>query len=168
MLLRSGLKSFDDYLKTLQRKVLINTKYFNPDISLVDLAMTSYTPEGHKQYGNIYMKGALVAGLLDIKLLELSEGERGLKDVINEFATKYGPNKSFEDATFFDEFTKATYPEIRTFFDDYVINSKTLPLKTYYEKLGIVFDEENGVFSTIENASEAQLNFRKKWMAPIK
>ena len=168
MLLRSGLKSFDDYLKTLQRKVLINTKYFDPDVSLVDLAMTSYTPEGHKQYGNIYMKGALVAGLLDIKLLVLSDGKRGLKDVINEFATKYGPSKSFNDATFFDEFTEATYPEIKTFFNDYVINSKNLPLKDYYEKLGIAFDEEKGVFTTMENASEAQLNLRKKWMAPIK
>ncbi len=167
MLLRSGLKSFDDYLKTLQRKVLINTKYYNPNISLTELAQTSYTPEGHKQYGNIYMKGALVAGLLDIKLLELSNGERGLKDVVNEFAKKYGPSKPFEDATFFDEFTEATYPEIRTFFNDYVINSKTLPLKAYYNKIGIDFDEATATFSTIDNASEAQLALRKKWMQPI-
>ena len=169
MLLRSGQKSFDAYLKTLQRKVLIGTKYFNPKISLVELARTSFTPEGHKQYANIYMKGALVAGLLDIKLLELSNGERGLKDVVNEFAKKYGPNKSFSEAGFFDEFTEATYPEIRSFFDDYVINSKDLdlPLKNYYEKIGIAFDEESGTFSVIENASDEQLNLQKKWMQPI-
>jgi len=168
MLLRSGQKSFESYLKTLQRKVYLNSKHFNPKISLVELARTSFTPEGHKQYANIYMKGALVAGLLDIKLLELSNGERGLKDVVNEFARKYGPNKSFSEAGFFDEFTDATYPEIKDFFNDYVINSKDLPLKSYYEKIGIAFDKESGTFSTIENASEAQLNLRKKWMQPIR
>ncbi len=167
MLFRSGQKSFDEYLKTLQRKVRINTNYYNPKISLVELAQTSFTSEGHKQYGNIYMKGALVAGLLDIKLLELSKGKRGLKDVINEFAKKYGPNKSFSEADFFDEFTSATYPEIKSFFKDYVIDSKDLPIKSYYEKIGIAFNEESGEFSEIENASEAQLNLRKKWMQPI-
>lgn len=167
MLFRSGQKSMDAYLKTLQRKMLINTRHFNPDISLVELAETSFTPEGHEQYGNIYMKGALVAGLLDIKLLELSNGERGLVDVINEFSKKYGPDKSFDEDTFFIEFTKETYPEISSFFDKYVKASETLPLKEYYSKIGIDYNEETFVFTLVKNPTEDQLKLRNKWMQQI-
>jgi len=167
MLFRSGQKSLDDYLKTLQRKMLINTKHFNPRISLVELAETSFTPKGHEQYGNIYMKGALVAGLLDIKILELSNGKRGLVDVINDLALKYGPNKSFDEATFFDEFANETYPEISGFFEKYVKNSETLPLKEYYSKIGIDFNEDTLEFTLTENPTEEQLKLRNKWMQQI-
>lgn len=167
MLFRSRQKSTEDYLKTLRRKIIINNSYFNPNISLVELARTSYTPEGHKQYGNIYMKGALVAGLLDIRLLELSNGERGLIDVINDLAKEYGPNKPFNEKTFFDDFADKTYPEISDFFNKYVKTSEPLPFKEYYEKLGITFVESTYTFSLMENPTAAQLDLRSKWMKQI-
>ena len=167
MLMRSGQKSMDDYFKTLKQKVYISTNLFSPDISLVQLSKTSYTPMGHKIYNDIYMKGALVAGLLDIKLIELSNGSVGLVDVIKRLAKEYGPNKPFDDATFFDTFTKETYPEIRTFFDDYVIGSKPLPLKEYYEKIGVNYDEDTNRFSLEKYPTDTQLKLRNKWMQPI-
>lgn len=167
MLMRSGQKSMDDYFKTLKQKVYISTNLFSPDISLVQLSKTSYTPMGHKIYNDIYMKGALVAGLLDIRLIELSNGSVGLIDVINRLAKEYGPNKPFDDATFFDTFTKETYPEIRTFFDDYVIGSKLLPLKEYYEKIGVNYDEDTNTFSLEKYPTDTQLKLRNKWLQPI-
>ena len=167
MLMRSGLKSLDDYFKTLKRKVYVSNNLYSPEISLVQLSKTSYTPMGHKIYNNIYMKGALVAGLLDIKLIELSHGNIGLVDVINRLAKKYGPNKPFDDATFFDTFTKETYPEIKTFFDDYVIGSKPLHIKEYYEKIGVHYDEKTNDFSLEKYPTDAQLELRNKWMQPI-
>jgi predicted metalloprotease with PDZ domain len=167
MLFRSRQKSMEDYFKTLRRKVIINNNYFNPNISLVELARTSYTPEGHKQYANIYMKGALVAGLLDIRLLELSNGERGLVDVINDLAKEYGPDKPFNEKTFFDDFANETHPEISDFFNKYVKASEPLPFKEYYAKLGINFDEATSTFSLMKNPSKTQLDLRNKWMLQI-
>ena len=167
MLFRSGQIPLDDYLKTLQTKIFYNTQYFNPNISLVELAQTSFTPEGHAQYGNIYMKGALVAGLLDIKLLELSNGKRGLVDVINDFAKKYGPNKSFDEATFFEEFANETYPEINDFFEKYVKTSEILPFKEYYFKIGVNYDEDTSEFTLVKQPTEEQLKLRNKWMQQI-
>lgn len=167
MQFRSGIKTMDDYFKSLRRKVIINNNYFNPNISLLELARTSFDPGGLKQYGNIYMKGALVSGLLDIRLLELSNGKIGLVDVINDLAKEYGPNKPFNEKTFFDDFANKTYPEISDFLNKYVKASEPLPFKEYYEKLGITFDEATSTFSLMENPTQTQLDLRSKWMEQI-
>lgn len=137
MLFQSHEKSLDDYLEMLQEKILMDKTLYDENYSILNLSLTSYTAEGQEQYGNIYMRGALVAGLLDLKLLELSNGKRGLKDVVNELAIKYGPYKPFKDNEFFNEFTKLTYPEIAAFFEKYIKNTEPLPFKKYYEVIGI-------------------------------
>ena len=77
MQLRAGLKTPEDYLQTQIRKMQIDRQAFDSTYSLRELALTSYSDSGQAQYGNIYMRGALTAGLLDIRLLELSHGRAG-------------------------------------------------------------------------------------------
>lgn len=72
------------------------------------------------QFGNIYNKGALVAALLDIRLLELSDGEAGLRELILEWIEIYGPNNAFSEADFFEVLVAMTYPEIEDFIDQYI------------------------------------------------
>jgi len=167
MQLRSGDKTLDDYLNRLRRKSYISQNYFDIDYSLLELSLNSYNKEGSQQYGNIYMRGALVAGLLDIKLLELSNGEYGLIDVINELAKKYGPNKSFDDATFYDEFTTFTYPEIGEFLDLYVKKATPLPLKEYYQKIGIKYYPTQYLFEIDNKATPKQVKLRERWMKTL-
>jgi len=167
MQFRSGEKSLEDYLGTLRRKSYISKNYFDVDYSLLDLSLESYTKTGNEQYPNIYMKGALIAGLLDIKLLELSNGERGLIDVINELAKKYGPTKAFDDATFFKEFVNFTYPEIEEFMDLYVKKATELPYNEFYNKIGIKYDAEKYVFEIDANATEDQIKLRDHWMKAL-
>ncbi|GAB3830303.1 peptidase M61 [Pontibacter rugosus] len=145
MQLRGGMMDLTAYLKDQREKLTIDEQ-MDKNYSLQKLALTSYTPEGQQQYGNIYMRGAVVATLLDIRLLELSDGKRGLREVINELSKEYGPNKAFPENEFFDIFTAKTYPEIGAFFNSYVKNTAPLPLVEYYSKVGIdyVASEKNG------------------------
>ena len=137
MQLRSGLKSPEDYLAKVIQKMKIDRANFDSTYSLRELALTSYSDSGQTQYGNIYMRGALTAGLLDIRLLELSQGTRGLQDLIAELTRKYGKRRAFPEATLVDTLVAMTYPEIRDFFDRYVWDSERLPIAEYYGKLGI-------------------------------
>ncbi|MEM7551378.1 MAG: peptidase [Bacteroidota bacterium] len=141
MQLRYGLIDLEEFFGELQRKISIDNQY-DPSYSLSKLSLTSYTDEGQAQYGNIYMRGALVSGLLDIKLLELSGGKRGLREVVNELAKEYGSDRAFDEDRFFEVFTAKTYPEIAGFLDSYVKNAEPLPYKEYYEKIGIKYSEE--------------------------
>lgn len=148
MQLRDGLITLDQYLDMIQHKLLVNDNY-DKSYSLTKLALTSYQDEGYKQYGNIYMRGALVAGLLDIRLLELSDGRRGLREVLLDLSQRYGKHRAFQDASFFDTFTEMTYPEVRQFFRDYVEGTKPLPIGEYYGKLGIAY------YDTLTTGEEA-------------
>lgn len=141
MQLRSGLITLDEYLDRIEQKLRIDDNY-DETYSLSKLALTSFEPGGQKQYGNIYMRGALVAGLLDIRLLELSGGSRGLREVLLELSKMYGKDRAFDEASFIDHFTEMTYPQIGDFFRDYVRDAKPLPIAEYYGKLGVSYQPE--------------------------
>ncbi len=141
LLLRDKQISLTEYLNILKTKLNINDHY-DQTIPLTTLGVRA--TDLQVQYGNIYNKGAIVSGLLDIKLLELSNGKKGLREVINELAKKYGPKKSFNEQTFFDDFVKLTYPQIKDFFDKYIKGTEPLPIKEYYDKIGINYLENGG------------------------
>ena len=143
--LRAGLMSLDDYLHGM-RMQLITSEYFKKDMSLRDLSINAYKyPD---QYQNIYEKGPVTAALLDIYLLKLSDGKKGLREIILELSKKYGVHKTFNEDTFFDEIVSMTYPEIKIFIDKYIIHADPLPLKEYFSWLGINYEESKGVDSS--------------------
>jgi predicted metalloprotease with PDZ domain len=143
--LRDTLITLQQYFDVLKNELNANDTY-KQDLSLTDLGV--HSTEMPDQYPNIYMKGPLVAGLLDIRLLELSHGKTGLREVVHELFKMYGPKKSFSENNFFDDFTKLTYPEIADFFDKYIKHANKLPLKEYYNWLGIDYTEIAGFDST--------------------
>jgi predicted metalloprotease with PDZ domain len=168
MQLRAGLKSTDEYLQKIISKMKIDRAAFDSTYSLKELALTSYSDSGQKQYGNIYMRGALTAGLLDIRLLELSKGERGLQDLIRDLARHYGKRRAFPESTFVDTLVAMTYPEVRDFFARYVFESEKLPIKEYYAKLGItLIEDEAGEpvrFEVDPRPTPDQLRLREAWL----
>jgi predicted metalloprotease with PDZ domain len=105
---------------------------------------------------------------LDIRLLELSHGERGLQDLINELTHRFGKRRAFPDSTFVDTLVAMTSPEIRDFFDRYIWDSQHLPIKDYYAKLGITLVEnEKGQpvrFEIDPNPTDEQRLLREAWL----
>jgi len=140
MQLRSGLMTIDEYMKDISKKISASEMFGN-DYSLTRLSAEWFTEEGKTKYGNIYQLGALTAGALDIKLLELSNGERGLREVYLELIGKYGKDKPFNNESFFDEIIDITYHEIKDFIDDYIKDNKPLDYNEIYGRLGIEYLE---------------------------
>ena len=163
----AGLKSMDEYLDVFVGKINNDANGYDSDYSLEKLALTSFTPEGQQQYGNIYQRGALVAGLLDILLLDLSDGEAGLQQQLQKLMKEYGPDRPFEDCCFYDVMTDMTYPEVSEFFERYVVGAEPLPIRDYYAKLGLLLiEDEDGAadhFEIYEDASEKQTRLREAW-----
>lgn len=168
MQLRSGLKSVDRYLADQIQKIR-SDNFFDKDYSLSKLALTSYTDDGQRQYPNIYQRGALVAGLLDIRLLELSGGEYGLQELILDLMERYGKERPFPEDGFFDVLVEMTYPEIGEFLDDYIRNARPLPIAEYYAKLGIEYvqnEDGRAVRFTVDPEPTAeQRTLRDAWLS---
>jgi predicted metalloprotease with PDZ domain len=138
MLLRSGVDDIESHLSAISRK-LRNSESYDSTYSLTRISREWSTDEGNKQYGNIYQRGAVTAELLDIRLLELSGGTRGLREVYLDLIKQYGKEKPFDNDTFFDIIVKMTYPEIEEFINDYIRGTASLPYQEYFEKLGIKY-----------------------------
>ncbi len=143
--LRDYLMTLEEYVKQVKAKLTGNDN-FDQSISLTELSL--HSTERQDQYPNIYQKGALVAGLLDIRLLELSNGKKGLREVINQLYKDYGATRAFSEKAFFDEFTNRTYPEISDFINKYIKGTEKLPIAEYYGKLGIEYKDFAGIDST--------------------
>ncbi len=132
-------------------------------LSLTEMSLTCYTPEGGAEFTNVYYKGAAVAALLDIKLLELSNGQKGLRELILELIDTYGPNNAFSEADFFDAFVAMTYPEIEDFIDAYIKGTDELPMEEYFNKIGVAFDSETNTLTEMAVKTTEQQFLFDKW-----
>lgn len=149
------LISLDEFIQTIREKMLTADQFID-DVPFTEISKFTLD-KYHDQYYNVYQKGALIGLCLDVRLLELSNGERGLRDLMLALSDKYGKNKAFEDDELFEEITAMTYPEIGDFFERYVKGSGVLPADTSsaaghveplpfeetFEKLGIIYSEEH-------------------------
>jgi predicted metalloprotease with PDZ domain len=168
MQLDGGLRPLQDYLDRVVGKMRVDRARFDTTQSLRDLAMTSFTPAGARQYGNIYQRGAVVAGLLDIRLLQLSNGQHGLRDLMLELAREYGPRRPFPEDSLYQIIAARTSPQVLDFFARYVDGTEHPPLREYYGLLGIdLEDDANGLPRRLvpnPNATPEQLRLREAWL----
>ncbi len=168
MQLQSGIKSPEAYLADVIQKMRIDRAFYDTTYSLTELAATSFSDSGQRQYGNIYMRGALTMALLDIRLLELSGGRRGLRELILDLAGTYGKRRAFPEDSLFTIIERMTAPEIGAFFARYVHDSQRLPVREYYAKLGIsLVEDEKGQPVRLEldpSPTPEQLRLRNAWM----
>ena len=146
--LRGGLITINQYLKTISEKLTTNDR-FRQDISMTDLSKQIYKETITIQFLNFYNKAAVLAAMLDIRLLELSGGKGGLREVFLELLDKYGKDKPFHEDDFFKIFVDMTYPEIQQFIDDYIKGIKPLPYAEYMTKLGFNYIDERPSSDTI-------------------
>lgn len=168
MQLESGLKTPETYLQGLVGKIRFDRTAFDSTYSLTKLALTSYSDSGQKQYANIYMRGAVIAGLLDIDLLEQSNGQHGLRDLIRDLSKTYGKKRAFPDDSLFAIVAARTSPETREFLRHYVEGSDHPPVREYYAKLGYkLIEDAKGLpvrFEPDPNATPEQLKLRAAWL----
>ncbi len=136
MQLYEGLVSLPAYLETMRQKIQTSRYQYKDNIAFTDLSaqcLSKYKSE----YGNVYEKGALISMCLDIKIRELSDGQRGLMDVIRQLSAIYGADRPFKDEELFDKFAELTYPEIRTFINKHIDGNQPLPFKEVFNAVGI-------------------------------
>ena len=118
--------------------------------------------------GRLYILNAFaLAGLLDIKLLELSKGKAGLRELLLSLVEKYGKGNPVSEKNFFEDITKMTYPEIGEFFNNYVLENQPLPHKEYLAKIGLMLarDEEGRPsVSKMEEMTDEQTLLFNAWL----
>lgn len=135
-----GMQTATAYLKVIEDKMR-GASGFKDDLPFTEMSL-GCLDEHESQYGNVYQKGALIGMCLDILLRDYSNGEMGLKDMMNKLAQTYGKDKSFDDEELFDKIAELSSPEIRTFFSKYIEGKNELPYEELLAKVGITFKKD--------------------------
>lgn len=131
-----------EYFDVIRQK-MINAEDYKTDISFTEMSLhclDKYADE----YGNVYEKGALIGLALDLLLLDLSDGEYRLMDLMNDLAKRYGKDTPFKDAELFKEIASITkQKKVYEFFKKYVEGTKPLPLEELFKKVGYTYVREH-------------------------
>ncbi|MCB0301062.1 MAG: hypothetical protein KDE52_13485, partial [Calditrichaeota bacterium] len=137
--LRAGLKDLRHYIVEDFRQKIFRETLFGSETSLSDMSLQS---RGNpRDYANVYSRGALVAALLDIHLIDLTDGRRGLQDVINDLILDYGKSRPLPEDQFFEILIDYCGPEFESFIRKYIIGNAPLPYAEMLEKVGINYIE---------------------------
>lgn len=131
-----GLIDENEFYQRMAGKIT-NSKRFSDTMPFTKMSAEVLKKEFKDSYLNVYEKGALIAMCLDIQLRELSNGKRGILDLMQKLSKEYGNEKPFEDSELFDKIVSVTYPEIRTFLDTYVAGSTPLNYDEFFGKVGV-------------------------------
>ncbi|MEZ4885972.1 MAG: peptidase M61 [Chitinophagales bacterium] len=136
-----GLIEPEAYFDVLRSKIINSQNNYDDHLPFTE--MSKYCADKYAdQYQNVYEKGALISMSLDLLLLNLSEGEYGMQDLIADLSKKYGKDKPFKDDELFDEIVEMTYPEVKDFFERYVAGPESLPLEKSFAYAGVSYKPE--------------------------
>ncbi len=139
--LKGGVIDEEAYVQSLLRgKIRAADRYPTKKMSFTEMSENVLKKPYKKQYAQVYQRGALMGALLDIRIMELTQGQKDLHDIILTLRDTYGPENSFQDETIISEFVALVHPELQQFFDDYVTGREELPTRAYLKKVGIEYN----------------------------
>lgn len=156
-----GITEYFSYLLLLQTKDIKPEIFFTnmgwnykdalKRVSLTKISKNIHQKRWNKKFGLVYSKGSLTAFALDLEIYNLTNGKLRLYDVMMMLKEKY-KNKAFSDRHFIDEFVKITKKqELKSFFDNYIIGKKKLPVNQYFHKIGFEYKTKTDTFQYSSN-----------------
>lgn len=134
----AGLKEMGHYLGKDFRDKLFQEDFFPGSVSLYK--MSRQRQRKQNDYLSVYSRGALVAALFDIHLLERTFGNRGLRDVIRDLHIDYGPERPLPEDRFFEILQEYSGPEFEDFIENYIVGTQPLPVKEVLSAIGLNYE----------------------------
>ena len=117
---KGGVISPDEYLKEMEAKLAQGLDFPVSEMSFTEMSEHVLEEKFHKHYGQVYMRGAVLAMLLDAEIQRLTSGQKSLIDVMLLLNARYGANRSFDEQTFIAELVKEVHPDLQQFFSNYI------------------------------------------------
>lgn len=142
---KAGIIEMNEFLNTMMQKYENSVENYNDTMRFTYMSKHVLEPKIHKQYNNVYEKGAIIGMCLDILLRDLSEGKYGTQLLMKDLAKKYGKSKSFNDADLFADIESFSSPEVGAFLRKYVGGNEPLPMADILARVGISFMKEEEV-----------------------
>jgi predicted metalloprotease with PDZ domain len=135
--LQDSLMTMPEFMDEIRDKIASSAEF---DIfSMTDMSKNVVTPANQARYLSVYSRGAVLAMMLDILIIDESNGKNSLRQVMMELKKKYGPSRPFNDDDLIPEIVSLTSPAIGNYLNKYVIGSETPDYAEYFKKIGYDF-----------------------------
>jgi predicted metalloprotease with PDZ domain len=131
-----GLITNDEFYGTIDQKIGIS-KRMDDAMSFTIMSENILEEPYATNYGNVYMKGALIGMCIDILMRKESDGNRSMLSLMKELSTKYGKEKPFVDDNLIDEITAMTYPSVGEFLKTHVEGDVPINYNEFFEMTGL-------------------------------
>ena len=118
-----------------------DSKNYNDTVPFTLMSQKILEEPYKDDYYNVYLKGALIGMALDLKLRELSKGEKCSLDLMKDLSARYGTDKPFEDDDLIPQIVDMTFPEIGDFFSTYITGENPIPYEQFLEPVGVQMAE---------------------------
>ncbi|MFN8277523.1 MAG: hypothetical protein U0T84_08575 [Chitinophagales bacterium] len=128
------LISEQEYITEIRNKMNLAEVY--EPFSLTEQSERCYLEGNEESYRNFYYKGATIAMMLDLKLLNVSKGEMNLTRLLTDMKDYTKSNYVVKDEAVIPEMVKYSYPEIQDFFDNYVKGQKKPDYNEFLSVIG--------------------------------
>ena len=139
--MKGELTTPEKYFTRMKAKMLEGDE-FPTTMTFTQMSENVLVEPYKKQYDQVYQRGAVLGMLLDIEIINLTQGKKTLRDVVLTLSKKYGPNQSFDEATFIDEFVAQVHPNLKQFFNNYINGSQALPYEASFASIGVEYKPE--------------------------
>ncbi|MEL6589276.1 MAG: hypothetical protein AAFQ68_04320, partial [Bacteroidota bacterium] len=94
---KGGVITPYEYLSEVLRGHIRGARsYPQTEMSFTEMSSNVLEKPWSDEYGQVYVRGALLGALLDIEIMRLTNGEKTLKDVVLTLGKRYGKDKSFD------------------------------------------------------------------------
>ncbi|MCW3127901.1 MAG: hypothetical protein JWO03_3559 [Bacteroidetes bacterium] len=131
---RKELLTEQEFITEIRNKISLS-QFYEP-FSLSEQSEKCYLDGNERGYQNFYHKGAVIAMMLDLRLLKLSKGEMNLESVMTDIKNNTRTNYVVKDENVITEIVKNSYPEIQEFFDNYIKGTKQVDYNEYLSTVG--------------------------------
>ncbi|HEY0262875.1 MAG TPA: hypothetical protein VGB95_07600, partial [Chitinophagales bacterium] len=137
---QSELITETEFINEVRNK--INLVHYSDNYSLETASKQCYLQDNEKMYKSFYTKGALLAMMLDLKLLKMSHGKMNLKSLLLDLKGVSRENYVMRDEMMVDELAKYSYPEIKTFLQNYAQDTMPLNYNEYLAAIGWKYETQ--------------------------
>ena len=142
LLLSNLITDREFFSERIRNKISSSSRYPEKKISFTEMSQRIFEKKYGRHYYQVYQRGAIIGLLLDIEIIRLTNGEKTLKDIVLELSDKYGAEISFDEETFFDEFTALVHPDLRQWFADHVDGTVPLDIEGGLAQIGVDYSKK--------------------------
>jgi predicted metalloprotease with PDZ domain len=147
LMVKGGVLSCSVFLQNmLQRIHLLQTPFGGGQESLVSLSRRLAHIEDASDMFPFYIKGTVVAMLLDIYLRMHHPHQHGTDELLLKLNAEYGkPQKPYHDDSLAFVLSRLADVDILPFYARYIAGRDTLPLQTYLAKAGLHYGKRKAM-----------------------